>query len=136
MAKVTGIGGIFIKFKDPKRMNLWYKEVLGLNVNDYGVLFGFNHTSDKRAFMQLGTFEESTKYFGKESQQVMLNFRVSGIEDLLKDLSSKGVKVVDEMETYDYGKFVHIEDPEGNRIELWEPVDREFETSETFHDME
>ncbi len=136
MAKVTGIGGIFIKFKDPKKMNLWYKEVLGLNVNDYGVLFGFNHTADKRAFMQLGTFEENTKYFGEESQQVMLNFRVTEMEELLKVLVSKGLKLVDEIETYDYGKFVHIEDPEGNRIELWEPVDREFETSETFHDME
>lgn len=133
--KIIGLGGVFIKFQDPKRMMNWYKEVLGLNTNDYGVLFAYNHSAKQRAFLQLGTFEANTSYFGKAEQGVMLNFRVQNIENLITDLKAKNVKVVDELESYDYGKFIHIEDPEGNRIELWEPVGESFETNETFHDM-
>lgn len=119
-------------------MNNWYKEVLGLTTNDYGVLFGYNHqaAAKKTAFLQLGTFESSSSYFGNDSQQVMLNFRVAKLEAFLEQLKAKGVKILDEVETYEYGKFVHIEDPEGNRIELWEPVDSEFESSEPFHVMD
>ena len=137
MGQIIGLGGVFIKFKDPKKMNSWYREVLGLNTNDYGVLFAYNHqAADKKtAFLQLGTFESTSSYFGRESQPVMLNFRVQNVESLLEELKAKGVNIVDEIESYDYGKFVHIEDPEGNRIELWEPVDSEFESSETFHVM-
>ncbi|MCE3296762.1 MAG: glyoxalase/bleomycin resistance protein/dioxygenase [Crocinitomicaceae bacterium] len=136
--QIIGLGGIFIKFRDPKKMNSWYKEVLGLTTNDYGVLFGYNHQAaeKKTAFLQLGTFEENTKYFGSDSQQVMLNFRVKNVEAFLEQLKAKDVKIVDEIESYDYGKFVHIEDPEGNRIEFWEPVDSEFESSEPFHVMD
>jgi predicted enzyme related to lactoylglutathione lyase len=135
MAKITGLGGVFIKFNDPKAMNLWYKEVLEMNVNDYGVLFAFNDNSDQKGFMQLGTFEANSTYFGNEKQQVMLNFRVSEIENFIDNLKSKTVKILDELETYEYGKFIHIEDPEGNRIELWEPVDEVFEKTETFQEM-
>ncbi|MGV3630186.1 MAG: VOC family protein [Bacteroidota bacterium] len=136
--KIIGLGGIFIKFRDPKKMNTWYREVLGMNTNDYGVLFGYNHQAagKKTAFLQLGTFESTTSYFGSGSQQAMLNFRVRNLEAFLEQLKARDVKIVDEVESYDYGKFVHIEDPEGNRIELWEPVDSEFESSETFHVME
>lgn len=135
-AKVIGLGGVFLKFKDPKKMNLWYKEVLGLNTNDYGVLFAFNHqTAEKRAFMQLGTFASTSDYFGSEQQQVMLNFRVQNLLELQKILSEKGVAILNEMEVYEYGKFLHISDPEGNRIELWEPIDSVFQEGESFHDM-
>ena len=116
--KIIGLGGVFIKFQDPKAMNSWYKEVLGLNTHDYGVLFAYNHSAKQRAFLQLGTFEDSTSYFGKEEQKVMLNFRVQHLENLILDLKTKKVKIVDELKSYDYGKFIHIEDPEGNRIEL------------------
>ena len=134
-AKVIGLGGVFIKFNEPKAMNKWYKEVLGLNVNDYGILFGFNHGGGSRAFLQLGTFEQSTDYFGSEKQQVMLNFRVQNLIDLSKQLREKSVQIVDEIESYEYGKFLHINDPEGNRIELWEPNDEFFAKTETFQDM-
>lgn len=135
MAKITGLGGVFIKFNDPKAMNLWYKEVLEMNVNDYGVLFAFNDNSGQKGFMQLGTFEANSSYFGNEKQQVMLNFRVSEIENFVDKLKSKTVKILDELETYEYGKFINIEDPEGNRIELWEPVDEVFEKTENFQEM-
>ena len=134
-AKIIGLGGVFIKFQEPKKTNLWYKEVLGLNTNDYGVLFRFNHSTKSRGFLQLGTFEASTDYFGASTQQVMLNFRVQNLAELKNQLAEKGVNIVDEIETYEYGNFLHISDPEGNRIELWEPVDSVFEKTEDFHDM-
>jgi predicted enzyme related to lactoylglutathione lyase len=130
MAQVIGIGGIFIKFKDPSKMREWYSSVLGITTNDYGVLFEFNGDTDpKKGYLQLGTFEDSTDYFGISNQQAMLNFRVDNIDDFKNQLIEAKVKIVDEIESYNYGKFLHIEDPDGNRIELWEAVDKEFEDS-------
>lgn len=131
MAQVIGIGGIFFKFKDPKSMMTWYEEVLGMKVNPYGVLFEFNgETETKKGFLQLGTFESSSDYFGDANQQSMINFRVDDLATFKAQLESAGVKIVDQIESYSYGKFLHIEDPEGNRIELWEPVDQEFDNGE------
>jgi predicted enzyme related to lactoylglutathione lyase len=130
MAKATGLGGVFIKFKDPTAMNNWYQEILSLNPNDYGILFEFNHSIQAKAYLQLGTFAKDSDYFRKEKQQVMLNFRVDNLEELIEHLKVKKVSILNEMEEYEYGKFLHIEDPEGNTIELWEPVDKEFETSD------
>ncbi len=127
MAGVIGIGGIFIKFKDPAKMKLWYSEVLKMTTNDYGVLFEFGGKDTNKAYLQLGTFEHKTDYFGSDNQQYMINFRVDDLESFQKDLIAKKVTIVDELESYSYGKFLHIEDPEGNRIELWEAVDKEFE---------
>ena len=125
--KITGIGGVFIKFNDPSQMRIWYQEALGMPTNDYGVLFSNKGTPDEKGVLQLGTFEADSTYFGSEKQQVMLNFKVNDLESFLLKLKAKHVKIVDEMETYSYGKFIHIEDPEGNRIELWEPTDQSFE---------
>ncbi len=134
MGKAVGIGGIFFKFKDEKAMREWYKEALGLNPNDYGVLFSFNGNSNPRAYLQLGTFPETSDYFGTDSQRTMINFRVEGIESLLVHLQTMGTVICDDVETYEYGKFVHVLDPEGNRIELWEPIDPAF-GSETSVEM-
>lgn len=126
MAGVIGIGGVFLKFKNPKEMREWYQDVLKMNTNDYGVLFGFNHDTSSIGYLQLGTFEADTDYFGKSSQQSMINFRVDNLEEFKVDLINKGTPILDEIESYSYGKFLHIEDPEGNKIELWEPIDEEF----------
>ena len=126
MAGVIGIGGIFLKYKNPTEMRVWYKTVLGMTTNDYGVLFSFNHTSDNIGYLQLSPFDENSDYFGNQQQQAMLNLRVSGMEEFKKSLVEQNVTIVDEIETYEYGKFLHIEDPEGNRIELWEPIDEVF----------
>lgn len=123
MAQVTGIGGIFLKFKDPANMRKWYSDTLGMKTNDYGVMFQFNgDTSPNKAYLQLGTFEDSTDYFGSDQQQVMINFRVDNLEELKSQLERDGIIIVDEIQSYSYGKFLHIKDPEGNQIELWEPV--------------
>ena len=129
--KVTGLGGVFIKFNDPLKMNLWYSEVLGLITNDYGVLFSFNSTKSATSLLQLGTFTSESDYFGEKSQQVMINFRVDNLQLMVKRLKNLDIPILDEMETYEYGKFIHISDPEGNRIELWEPIDEAFSKEPT-----
>lgn len=125
MKRVTGIGGIFFKCKDPKKMNEWYNAHLGLNAGQYGASFEWYESPDSttKATTQWTTFSETTKYFEPSSKEFMINYRVENLEALIEELKKEGVTVLDKMETYDYGKFVHILDPEGNKIELWEPID-------------
>lgn len=129
MKRVTGIGGIFFKCKDPKKMRQWYKEHLGFHTNDYGTVFEWYQGADnsKKGFTQWSPFNEKTKYFGPSEKEYMINYRVENIEKLVKELKKEGVNIVDHIETYEYGKFVHIMDIEGNKIELWEPNDIEYE---------
>jgi len=129
MKKVTGIGGIFFKCKDPKQMRDWYETNLGLNTNEYGAVFEWRQGADstKKGFSQWSPFSEKTKYFEPSSKDFMINYRVENIEMLIEELKKNGVTVVDTIETVEYGKFVHIMDIEGNKIELWEPNDIEFE---------
>ena len=126
--KVTGIGGIFFKCKDPDSTKAWYGEHLGLATTPYGSSFEFRnaHRPDEINYLQWSTFAEDTEYFAPSERDFMINYRVQHIEALVENLKAKGVTVVDEIETYDYGKFVHILDPEGNKIELWEPKDHVF----------
>lgn len=125
MKKVTGIGGIFFKCKDPNKMKEWYKNHLGLNTNDYGANFEWRDAEDptKKGSTQWSPFAETTKYFEPSGKEFMINYRVENLELLVEELKKEGVTIVDKIETYDFGKFVHIIDIEGNKIELWEPVD-------------
>ena len=125
MAKVTGIGGIFFKCKDPKKVNEWYQKHLGLNMNPYGATFEWYESPDSstKAQTQWTTFPEKTKYFDPSDKDFMINYRVENLEVLVEELKSEGVTILDKMETYDFGKFIHILDSEGNKIELWEPVE-------------
>lgn len=123
MKKVTGIGGIFFKCKDPKQMQEWYKTHLGLDTNDYGATFEWREAEDptKEGATQWSPFAENTKYFEPSTKEFMINYRVADLEALVEELKKEGVTMVDDIATYDYGKFVHIVDVEGNKIELWEP---------------
>jgi predicted enzyme related to lactoylglutathione lyase len=125
LKKVTGIGGIFFKCKDPKKMNEWYKTHLGINSNEYGATFEWREESDstKKGSTQWCTFAETTRYFEPSTKDFMINYRVADLEALVEELKKEGVQIVDKIETYDYGKFVHIMDMEGNKIELWEPTE-------------
>ncbi|MBK8711660.1 MAG: VOC family protein [Niastella sp.] len=127
MKKVTGIGGIFFKCKDPGKMKAWYKTHLGLDTNEYGASFEWKELSDstKTGTTQWTPFAETTKYFEPSQKDFMINYRVANLEALVEDLKKEGVVILDKIETYDYGKFVHIMDVEGNKIELWEPIDTE-----------
>ncbi|MCW3093730.1 MAG: hypothetical protein JWP81_4799 [Ferruginibacter sp.] len=127
--KVTGIGGIFFKCKDPKKMREWYKTNLGLNTNDYGAVFEWRQGADttKKGFSQWSPFKERTKYFEPSTKEFMINYRVDNLEALVNQLKKDSITITDKIETVEYGKFVHIMDIEGNKIELWEPNDIEFE---------
>jgi len=127
--KVTGIGGIFFKCKDPGKMRDWYKIHLGLNTNQYGAVFEWHQGADstKKGFTQWSPFNDKTNYFEPSTKDFMINYRVQNIESLVVGLKKEGVIVVDTIEMVDYGKFVHILDVEGNKVELWEPNDIEYE---------
>lgn len=127
--RVTGIGGIFFKCKDPKMIKEWYQKNLGLNTNQYGTVFEWYQGADstKKGFTQWSPFKETTTYFLPSTKDFMINYRVSDLISLVNELKSNGVTILDTIETYDYGKFVHIMDPEGNKIELWEPNDEVYE---------
>ena len=126
--KVTGIGGIFFKCKDPEAMKDWYSKNLGLVTNEYGSCFEFRSSDEpeRLGYLQWSTFKDDTKYMEPSKKDFMINYRVEDIESLVDELRSAGVTICDEIESFDYGKFVHIMDPEGNKIELWEPVDPVF----------
>lgn len=128
MKRVTGIGGIFFKSENPSDMRDWYHKHLGLVTNEYGSLFEFRLTDspDEKGYLQWSPFSDSTKYFEPSEKPFMVNYRVSNIEWLVEKLKSEGVVVTDTIESFEYGKFVHIMDLEGNKLELWEPIDSEF----------
>jgi predicted enzyme related to lactoylglutathione lyase len=125
MKKVTGIGGIFFKCKDPNKMKEWYQKNLGLNTTPYGATFDWYEGADstKKAQTQWTPFAETTKYFEPSAKEFMINYRVADLEALVEELKKSGVTILDNIETYDYGKFVHILDAEGNKVELWGPKD-------------
>lgn len=128
MKRVTSIGGIFFKCKNPDEVKTWYAKHLGLNTDKYGTTFEWRKVEDDtKGYTQWSPFKEDTKYFEPSQREFMINYRVENLELLVDELLKEGVTVVDKIETYEYGKFVHILDCEGNKIELWEPVDSEYE---------
>jgi predicted enzyme related to lactoylglutathione lyase len=128
MARVTGIGGIFLRARDPKSLNAWYTKHLGIQLSEYGGAT-FLWTDEVPATTGSTTwslFPEDTKYFGpgdeRGPQQVMVNYRVDDLDALLAQLATEGVTIDPKREDADYGRFAWIVDPEGNRIELWQPL--------------
>lgn len=127
MKKVTGIGGIFFKCKDPDKMKDWYKAHLGLATDQYGTNFEWRQAEDptKKGLTVWSPFADTTKYFEPSTKEFMINYRVENLVDLVERLKKEGVTITDTIESFSYGKFVHILDIEGNKIELWEPKDIE-----------
>ena len=125
MKKVTGIGGIFFKCKDPKNMMDWYKIHLGISTTEYGATFEWREDEDPnhKGSTTWSPFSERTKYFEPSAKDFMINYRVADLDGLVAELKKEGVTIVDNIETSDYGKFVHILDVEGNKVELWQPAD-------------
>jgi len=127
--RVTGVGGIFFKCQDPDQIKAWYQTHLGLDTDKYGTAFEFRKSDqpEEKGFLQWSPFSADTQYFKPSEKDFMINYRVENLEGLVQVLKEEGVTICDEIETYDYGKFVHILDCEGNKIELWEPVDEVFD---------
>ena len=128
--RVTGIGGIFFKTHNPEETKAWYQKYLGLNTDKYGTCFEWRQADDssKKGFSQWSPFDDKTEYFQPSEKEFMINYRVDDLEWLVGELKKEGIIVLDEIETFDYGKFVHIMDLDGHKIELWEPVDHVFES--------
>lgn len=122
--KVTGIGGVFFKCRNRDSMMQWYHKHLGLNMNEYGCSFAWRHYDDstKRGYTLWAPFSNKSKYF---TGPVMINYRVEDLHWLLDELKKEGIDAVDKIDTASYGYFVHIMDPENNKIELWQAIDQE-----------
>ena len=124
--KVTGIGGIFFFSDNPKEAREWYAKNLGLEINEWGsASFESRNINkpDEINSLQWNPFKNGSDYFAPSKKDFMINYRVQHIDALVAKLKENGVTIVDTMATYDYGKFIHIMDAEGNKIELWEPAD-------------
>ena len=124
--RVTGLGGVFLKLNDPKATSAWYDAHLGLNFkgNAYQMFKWRDHENpNKTGNTVFSLFKNDSTYFAPSEGAFMINLRVENLVELLDILRGEGVTIVGEMEAYDYGKFAWILDPEGNKIELWEPID-------------
>lgn len=125
MKRVTGLGGIFFKSEDPKQLNTWYQKYLGVEG-----LFKWNDLDKPEAKEPAQTiwspFKKDTTYFSPSEKPFMFNYRVENLVELIKVLKEENVEIVGEIQEFPYGKFGWIMDPEGNKIELWEPIDDGF----------
>jgi len=122
--RVTGIGGIFFFSDNPEETKEWYAKNLGLEINEWGSCSFESRNVNKPEeinSLQWSPFQKGSEYFAPSKKEFMINYRVQNIEALVNKLKANGVTILDSIETYDYGKFVHIMDTEGNKIELWEP---------------
>lgn len=123
MKRVTGIGGVFFKAKDPKALGEWYKTHLGMNVEAWGgVAFKWadDHSSSTGSTMW-NPFKDDTDYFAPSKSSFMINYRVEDLDALIDKLREEGCEVDEKVEDTEFGKFGWVMDPEGNRLELWQP---------------
>lgn len=117
MERVLGIGGYFLRATDPKALSAWYRDCLGLDADEHGL---WRPTEGPTVF---ATFPSDTDYFGSPTQRSMLNFRVRDLDAMLAQLRSRGADVEEEVKDFTgVGRFGWVTDPEGNRVELWEPA--------------
>ena len=125
MRRVTGLGGVFFKCSDPASLRAWYREHLGIEAEEWGFSFLWRELEapEKKGYSVWNPFPDSTEYFDPSEQPYMVNYRVADLDALLPVLTSEGVKVVGGPVTEENGKFAWIVDPDGRKIELWEPVD-------------
>lgn len=126
--RVTGIGGIFLKAEDPKATNEWYEKHLGIKSGKWGSSFVWRHADDKdkMGYTAWSIFKNDTTYTDPSTKDAMINYRVDDLEALLKVLKKEGVEIVGDIQEEEYGKFGWIMDPNGYKIELWEPKDEEY----------
>jgi len=129
MKRVTAIGGIFMKCENPDAQREWYRSHLGLNTDQYGTSFEWRKADNPelKGFNVWSTFSKESDYFSPSKKEYMLNFRVENLAWLLDQLKQEGIQLIGEIEVFEYGKFAHIVDPEGTKIELWEANDIEYE---------
>lgn len=125
MAKVVGVGGVFFKANDTKKLQQWYQDVLGIEMGEYGATFMAKDFPDA-GYTAFSLFKRDSNYFDipnkPEQQTFMVNFMVDDLFGLLIKVERAGGSIIGKPEEYEYGKFGWIADPEGNKIELWQPI--------------
>lgn len=127
MAKVIGVGGIFFQSPDPDGLMAWYADTLGLTINDYGGA-DFLHAESGKAFPQgartiFSGFKDTTEYFAPSDKPFMINLMIDDMDSMLARLKEKGVTLEGEPQDFDYGRFAWLMDPNGTKIELWQPIE-------------
>lgn len=125
--RVIGIGGIFFSSDNLQKTQEWYAENLGIEINDWGSSsFESRNINkpDEINSLQWKPFKKGDEYFSPSKKDFMINYQVQNIEGLVKRFQENGVTILDNIATYDFGKFIHIMDAEGNKIELWEPAEK------------
>jgi predicted enzyme related to lactoylglutathione lyase len=129
MKRVTGIGGILFECENPEEMKSWYQKHLGLQTDAYGTNFEWRNAENpnQKGFTQWSPFPKNAPYLKPSKNSFMMNYRVENLSELVPILIQEGVQILDEIEEVEYGKFIHILDPEGNKIELWEPNDEAYD---------
>ena len=127
--RVHAVGGVFFRCEDPAATRDWYRRHLGVQSDEYGSAFTWRRDTapDQRGFLQWSPFGADTDYFGSPDQQFMVNYRVDDLDRLLESLRAEGVEIASEIEEMEFGRFVHIVDNDGRRVELWEPVDEVYD---------
>jgi predicted enzyme related to lactoylglutathione lyase len=123
MARVTGIGGVFLKARDPKALSEWYAKHLGFVLEPWGgaILKWPEDTADDRGLTVWNLTEQTSTWFAPSESNFMINYRVDDLEALAKDLAAAGIPLLNPIEKHENGKFGWVMDPEGNKVELWEP---------------
>jgi predicted enzyme related to lactoylglutathione lyase len=124
MARVTGIGGIFIRARDPKALGAWYAEHLGVPLTEWGgaQFLWTDEVPPTTGSTAWSLFPADTNYFGSGPQPYMVNYRVDDLDAMLAQLEAAGVPIDPKRENASFGRFAWITDPEGNRVELWQPL--------------
>ena len=121
MAKVLGIGGVFFKSSDPKKLTSWYERTLGFPVDEGGSVSFQPAKLPQTSFSVWGPFQESTKYFNPSEKRYMFNLIVDDLDEALAQVANAGAEIVGEIEEYEFGRFGWFLDPEGHKVELWQP---------------
>jgi predicted enzyme related to lactoylglutathione lyase len=121
MGKAVGVGGVFLKALDPKALQKWYHEHLGIPLSEYG--FSSFEGPEAQGTTTFSFFPVDTRYFGEGDQRAMINFRVDALDEVLAQLTAAGARIDPKRDDSPYGRFAWFWDPEGNRVELWEPAE-------------
>lgn len=124
--KVTGVGGVFLTSEDPDATKKWYQEHLGIEMDDYGHMFTSEEQESSLQMLQWSVMKKDDDYLKPTSEPFMINYRVDDLEKLLEKLKKLEVEICDEIESFSYGKFLHIIDCDGRKVELWEPSENGF----------
>lgn len=124
MAKITGIGGVFFKAKDPKALKAWYHQHLGMALEDWGgaVLKWPDDKAEDRGMTVWQLSDRESSWFSPSESSFMINYRVDNLVEMIEQLKASGTKIHQGPESHENGKFAWVMDPEGNKVELWEPM--------------